>query len=100
MKPGNLSSAQPAPSAESIRAAIAAGNYRQALELWNEYVAGLQSAGLKAATLAEAAELVNWSRPLLLAAREHAAARLRALHVAGEYGPRAVRGTRFVRTLL
>ena len=76
----------PPASADSVRAAIAAGNYSRALELWNEYVASLKSDGLNAATLAGVAELVNWSRPLLLATREHAAARLRALHVAEVYG--------------
>ncbi|HXK03599.1 MAG TPA: hypothetical protein VMS37_14455 [Verrucomicrobiae bacterium] len=73
-------------TAQSIREAIEHGDYAQALDLWKQYTAALAASGLTAESLAEAAHVVKWSRPLLLGAREHTAARLRALHVAGIYG--------------
>ena len=73
-------------SQEPVRRAIAAGDFAHALELWNGYAAALAGGNLTGAKLAEAAELIAWSRPFLLRGREHAAVRLRALHVAGAYG--------------
>jgi len=87
-------------TAEDVRAAIAAGDYGHALNLWHEYAARLAAGALTEESLAEAATLLAWSRPVLLGAREHAAARLRALHVAGVYGTRAVRRTALVRASL
>ena len=84
-------------AAACIREAIAGGDYTRALELWNEYTAALAGGLLSQATLAEAANLVEWSRPILLTTRAHAAERLRALHVAGAYGARGFHGHALVR---
>jgi hypothetical protein len=75
-------------SAEAVRAAIAGGDYVYAQGLWNEYVTAVTAGGLSEPALAEAAELMEWSRHVLLCARAHAVERLRALHVAGAYGTR------------
>jgi hypothetical protein len=79
---------QAEPEVESIRRAIESGDYAGALELWNRYADLLAAGALSQATLAVAAELIAWSRPLLTAARADALRRLRALHVAGTYGER------------
>ena len=75
-------------SAEEVRAAVAGGDYVYAQGVWNQYAAGLTAGGLSESALAEAAELMEWSRHVLLCARAHAVERLRALHVAGAYGTR------------
>ena len=69
---------------ESIRRAIAAGDYRLAASLWEQWAAELRACG-SAADCRAAAELVEWSRDVLLCARAHAVDRLNALHVAGAY---------------
>jgi hypothetical protein len=69
----------------SIREAVAGGEYDRALTLWQEYAAGI-AAGPTPESLAEAAGLIEWARPLLEAARSDVAERLRLLHVAGAYG--------------
>jgi hypothetical protein len=73
-------------SLEPVRRAIAVGDFAHALELWNGYAAALAGGKPTDAKLAEAAELIDWSRPFLLRGHEHAAVRLRAPHVAGAYG--------------
>ena len=83
--------------ADFIREAIAGGDYARALELWDQYTSALAGGLLTEDTLAEAANLVEWSRPILMSARAHAAERLRALHVAGAYGARGVSGHALVR---
>ena len=85
------------PSAEPVRRAIAAGDFAHALDLWNGYVAALAEGNLTRTSLAEAADLVAWSRPFLLRGRDYAAARLRALHVAGAYRTRTTRPNARVR---
>jgi len=70
---------------QRIKQALSSGDYTKALATWREYTAEMASAGPTAASLAEAAELIDWARPLLTAARTDAAERLRALHVAGKY---------------
>jgi hypothetical protein len=87
-------------TAESVREAVQRGDYVQALDLWNRYAAGLASGGLTAESFAEAAALIAWCRPLLLGVREHAAARLRALHVAGIYGAPKPQRTGLIRASL
>jgi hypothetical protein len=67
------------------------GRSRRAISLtrwnsWNGYAAALAGGKLTDAKLAEAVDLIAWSRPFLLRGREQAAVRLRALHVAGAYG--------------
>jgi hypothetical protein len=84
-------------TAESVREAINRGDLVRALDLWTEYAAALSGGGLTEASLAEAAGLVEWSRPLLLCARAHAGERLRVLHVAAAYGGRDARPAPLVR---
>jgi hypothetical protein len=76
-------------SADSIREAIAGGDYARAQGLWNDYAGALAAGGLSESSLSEAAELMEWSRQALLCARAHAVDRLRTLHVAAAYGGRA-----------
>ena len=85
---------------ESVREAVQRGDYARALDLWNRYAAGLANGGLTTESLAEAAALIAWCRPLLLGVREHVAARLRALHVAGIYGASKPRRTGLIRASL
>jgi hypothetical protein len=87
-------------SAESIQQAIGCGDYARALALWSGYTAALADGRLSETTLAEAAALVEWSRPILLQARAHAAERLRALHVAGVYSTQGLRTHALVRASL
>jgi hypothetical protein len=72
-------------SADSVRDAIAAGDYQRALDLWRAYTAAIAAAEPTWLSLTQAAELIAWSRPILQAARKDAGERLRALHVAGTY---------------
>jgi hypothetical protein len=71
---------------QSVRDAIAASNLQRALYLWQQYTAGIAAAGPTQESLAEAAELIRWAKPLISAVRTRADERLRALHVAGMYG--------------
>jgi hypothetical protein len=87
--------------AESVRAAVASGDYVEALALWQEYTATMAADKPTRQSLAEAADLIGWSRPLLNAARTHALERLRLLHVAGVYGDEgSVRPSMVVRASL
>lgn len=87
-----------------IREAIVSGEYQRALRLWNGYAARLRDEIVKGAlsenALAEAFELVRWSRNVLLSARAHAFDRLNALHVAGAYGSGARRKPGIIQTNL
>jgi hypothetical protein len=65
--------------------AVSAGDYQGALELWQRYAAEMAAAGPTRESLAEAAKLIEWARPLLHAAHADASERLRVLHVAGVY---------------
>jgi hypothetical protein len=65
---------------------VAAGDYTEAIALWQKYAARLAAAGPARHSLAEAADLIEWSRPILAAARAQAVEQLRGLHVAGVYG--------------
>jgi len=81
-------------SAALVREAIERGDFASARELWGEYCSRLVAGGLTAEAMAEAAELVEWSRPILICARAHAAGRLPVLRAAGAYGasPPTTRG--------
>jgi hypothetical protein len=72
---------------DRIRQAVASGEFHGALLLWNEYVARLQQklGRLSKTDIHEAAELVAWSREVLLCAGAHAQDYLNRLNVAGEY---------------
>ncbi|HTS64195.1 MAG TPA: hypothetical protein VMH28_19370 [Candidatus Acidoferrales bacterium] len=87
-------------NSESVRAAIARGDCVLALDLWNRYRATLAQEALTAESLAEALALVRWGRPLLLGVREHCAARLRTLHIAGVYRAPASRRSTLLRASL
>jgi hypothetical protein len=73
-------------SAESIREAVRAGEYGTALGLWQQYTQSVATAGPTPDALAEAADLIEWARPLIRAARAHSLERLNILHAAGAYG--------------
>lgn len=75
-------------SAKSVRDAVASGDYQLAIKMWEQYAAAIAAVKPTRESLAEAAELIEWARPLLDAARSDAGERLRALHVAGVYGNR------------
>jgi hypothetical protein len=83
-------------SAESIRQAILAGDYEGGLSRWQQYAAEMAAAGPTRESLAEAAELIEWARPLLHTARSTAAERLRVLHVASMYGQPVTRSRSWV----
>ena len=86
--------------AASVHRAIAAGDYTQALDLWNRYIASLDAGGLTAESLEGVRALVSWCRPALLGAREHARKRLRVLRVAGVYNSSPSSRRSLVRTSL
>jgi len=75
---------------DQIRAAVGAGEYQKALVLWDDYAARMQTelraGGFSRGRLAQAWELVEWSRRVVLCARSHAQRQLKSLHVAAEYG--------------
>lgn len=90
--------------AARIRDAIASVEYHKALRLWNGYAAQLRAeirkGTLSMDALAEARELVAWSRNVLNCARAHALDRLSTLHAAGAYGPGARRKASLIRASL
>jgi hypothetical protein len=77
---------------DSIRRAIAAGLYEDALAGWNVYSArlrrALQCGTLTAAEMQEVRALFEWARPVLLGARAHMRDRYHELEVAAAYGRR------------
>jgi hypothetical protein len=80
----------PNPATDTIRQAMASGQFQLAERLWNAYAAGLTDelgrGSLTKASLEEARELVEWSRLTVLCMRAHAQARLGGLRIAGAYG--------------
>ena len=79
-------------AADGIRQAMASGEYRKALLLWNEYAAGLRdelSRGVPSkGRVQEAGALVEWCRVEALCARARALDKLNRLRVAGRYEDR------------
>jgi hypothetical protein len=73
-------------SAESVRQAVITGDYDRALSLWQQYTAEMAAAEPTRESLAEAAELIEWARPVLESSRSQAVERLTLLHVASQYG--------------
>jgi hypothetical protein len=75
--------------AAPICQALVSGEFPLVERLWNAYMARLKEdlrrGSLTAATLAEAGELVEWSRTTVLCMRAHAQQRLGSLHIAGAY---------------
>lgn len=74
----------------AIRRAVASGEFQEAQRLWTGYMAELneelRQGSLSETRLAEAGELMEWSRRVVICARAHAQDRLNGLHVAGQYG--------------
>ncbi|HUI56128.1 MAG TPA: hypothetical protein VLY04_14230 [Bryobacteraceae bacterium] len=74
---------------EPIRRAVASGDFQKAGRLWNVYsqsiLASIEGGVCTEACMAEARELVEWSRCTILCARAHAQEQLKALRVAGRY---------------
>jgi hypothetical protein len=89
---------------DPIRQAVAAGEFQQAMLLWDEYATNLRAEiGRGACTharMAEAAELVEWSRGVLLCDRAHAQGRLTTIWVASQYDPPDAPSASCVRTNL
>jgi len=83
----------PDPLIEPIRQAVAGGQFQLAERLWNRYAGKLKEdfrAGLLTAeALAEAGELVAWSRLHARRLCAHAQARLSSIRIAGAYGDAA-----------
>ncbi len=76
---------------DTIRQAIARGDYPATLEAWQSYTATLESE-LRTGALPDTAwgefeRLYRWCREVLLCARAHATLRLNVLHAAGAYAP-------------
>jgi hypothetical protein len=74
----------------AIRKAVASGEFEEAQRLWTGYMAHLheelRQGSFSETRLAAAAELVEWSRRVVICARAHAQDRLNNLHVAEQYG--------------
>ncbi|MBZ5621886.1 MAG: hypothetical protein LAQ69_24645 [Acidobacteriia bacterium] len=89
---------------DPIRQAVAAGEFHRATLLWNEYAAGIrEEIGRGACTearMAEAGELLEWSRGVALCDRAHAQSQLTSMRVAAQYGPADTPLARFVRASL
>jgi hypothetical protein len=78
-------------STNSIREAVASGEFDRATILWNEYATRIREeirrGTCTAGRMAEAGELVRWSRQVVLCDRARAQAQLNTIWVASRYGP-------------
>jgi hypothetical protein len=78
------------PDHDTIRQAMASGQYQLAERLWNGYMVRLKEdlrrGSLTQNTLDEARELLEWSRVSVRCMCAHAQARLGVLHIAAAYG--------------
>jgi hypothetical protein len=76
---------------DRIRQAVSSGEFQRATLLWNEYAAWVREEIARGrftqAQMAEAADLVEWSRGVVECDRAHAQAQLATLWVASRYGP-------------
>lgn len=76
-------------STEPIRRAVASGDFVRAGQLWSAYsraiLAEIERGACTEARMADARELVEWSRRSILCARAHAQEQLNALRAAGQY---------------
>jgi hypothetical protein len=79
------------PRTEPIRRAVASGEFRKALALWQDHARQLRqeirSGTFSKEKLAEARELVEWCRVTALCTRSHAQARLNQIAAARRYAP-------------
>jgi hypothetical protein len=89
---------------DAIRRAVASGEYLRATRLWNEYASLLHDeitrGACTLADMAEARELVEWSRRTITLARAHAQSRLDALRAAEQYVREIPRSAALLRTCL
>jgi hypothetical protein len=89
---------------DPIRQAIGAGEFQRATLLWNEYVTGIleeiSRGTCTEAHLAEAADLLEWSRGVVLCECAHVQCQIRTLWVASRYDSADSPGASFVRTSL
>jgi hypothetical protein len=87
-----------------IRETIVSGEYENALGLWNGYAGQLanqiREGALPASAMAEASELVTWSRTVLRCAQAHILDHLKSLHAAEVYGAGTTREPRLIRISL
>jgi hypothetical protein len=76
---------------DPIRQAVASGEFQRATLLWNEYAARIREEIARGicteARMAEAGELVEWSRRVVLCDRARAQGQLTTIWVASQYGP-------------
>jgi hypothetical protein len=76
-------------STDLIRKAVVAGEFERALLLWNGYAGRLRKElrgdSRSAARLAEARDLVEWSRRTVRCAHAHAQDRMNGLRIARDY---------------
>jgi hypothetical protein len=76
---------------DPIRQAVACGEFHRAALLWNEYVTEIREeigqGTCTEARMAETAELVEWSRRVVLCDRAHAQGQLATIWVASQYDP-------------
>lgn len=76
---------------DPIRQAVAAGEFHRATLLWNEYVTEIREeigrGTCTQARMVETAELLEWSRGVVLCDRAHAQSQLTTMWVASQYGP-------------
>jgi hypothetical protein len=88
----------------AIRQAVAAGDFPRVMNLWAEYAGQLQNAISRGictpAQMAEAQQLVEWSRRTVTLARAHMQLRLNALQVAQQYRQSIPRSATLLRTCL
>jgi len=73
-----------------MQKAVAQGNWRAVLRLWDSYAAGIldeiRRHTCTRARMAEAREFLDWAQRFALCSRAHAQNRLARLHAAERYG--------------
>jgi len=89
---------------DPLRIAVAAGDFRQVLRLWENYAAGVREeigrGTCTKARIAEAGEFLEWARRVVLCGRAQTQNRLNAVHVASQYGAVSSRPSSLLRTSL
>jgi len=89
---------------EEIRKAVAAGDWRTVLRLWDAYATGiLDEIGRGTCTrarMAEAGALLDWAKRSALCARAHLQTRLDRIHAARQYDSQPAAPRPSVRTSL
>jgi hypothetical protein len=92
------------PRTGQIRTAVASGDWRTALRLWDVYAAGIREeigrGACSQARMAEAREFLDWAGRVVLCARAQTQNRLNTIFVAKQYGPSPSRPPSSLRTSL